>query len=384
VIAKSFMPSGETVKATKLTRPQRDAIWDALERSRKLRGEGIAKPVGEPTKRPASGPFPKVGNPRRYQRQVGREEWYAGQSARRKAAREAANAPRPSKQEFGHNGYRWQPTRQQYRHMAIYGTLGAGAAGATEVSARKVSKADRKDLTPEVAGGVAGYGAGRLAWEGGGWATKRSIDRYQKKAWKKAESQPPRKQPTVLARDASGKPTSWLGAKTRAQEIDSSMQAFYRGYSPSGKKPTSQDFRDWNKQHGKIKGHYIRQRLFENYPRDVPGGTARRLLAYKNRPEVATAFGVATVAGGAAAAHRRREKVGKGVAQEILNEVATIGPKAAFESAVLLPTGAIGLGRQIAQHGKNYATAQRNVRRARKARKAIGATGNQVRRLKQA
>jgi hypothetical protein len=73
-------------------------------------------------------------------------------------------------------------------------------------------------------------------------------------------------------------------------------------------------------------------------------------------------------------------QVEKSATQQILNEVATIGPKVAFESAVLLPMGAPGLLRQAGREGARYVRAARATHKAAKAKRV--ASGGRLRRLK--
>lgn len=73
-------------------------------------------------------------------------------------------------------------------------------------------------------------------------------------------------------------------------------------------------------------------------------------------------------------------QVTKSATQQILNEIATVGPKVAFESAVLLPMGAPGLLRQAGKEGARYARAARATHQAAKAKRV--AAGGRLRRLK--
>lgn len=160
----------------------------------------------------------------------------------------------------GMPGPEYKPNGEPTRLLLSLRAWGASSKDDAKKKAAAISKAS--EAIDAGLGATAGLGTAMALRTGGGWAAKRSIEGYRKKKWDNKKHNP-----------------IWSDHRKK-YGVDQAK---------SGKVPLA---------------------FFENYPKELPGGKAQRMLAFKNRPAVAAAtLGGSAALGGLAASRKKRKDV---------------------------------------------------------------------------
>jgi hypothetical protein len=161
------------------------------------------------------------------------------------------------------------PTRRQW---ANWGGGGALAVGGTKVAHdRHVKKGDDNPTRRRLAGAAAGAGATDLALNVGGWGTREGIKYHESLV-------------------NAGKISHPMSRKARTRRLDEHKAL--HGVGSNTKDAPQAYYREW--------------------PEELPGAKARRIMGHKNNPKVvATILGAGALGGAGIVGRKRRQPVRK-------------------------------------------------------------------------